>query len=343
MIRVFSAASAEHRLAAAHRFVLQLPPASPLTIVGASRGAADDFARGVSHAEGAAFGWARFSLTEIAARAARQSGSARRMPGTQAGAEAMAARAVFDAVQADELTYFGPVASMPGFPKALARTLHELRLAGMDPERLDGDLGRLLARVEAQQDHAAIDDRAALFRGAAQACERGGLQWSNSPIVLLDVPLDSRAERSFVAALLTRAPEVVATMPEGDEFARAAFSEMGAVIEELRESSDSDLATLRRYVFTPARPPARERAGDVRLFSAPGEGRETVEIVRRVLDEASRGVPFDEMAVLLRSPQHYLGLLEHACARGGVPVYFDRGIVAPIRPAGHLSRCCRAR
>jgi hypothetical protein len=55
--------------------------------------------------------------------------------------------------------------------------------------------------------------------------------------------------------------------------------------------------------------------------------------VRRVLDEASRGVRFDEMAVLLRTPQQYLGLLEHACARGDVPAYFDRGTRRPD-PAG---------
>ena len=55
--------------------------------------------------------------------------------------------------------------------------------------------------------------------------------------------------------------------------------------------------------------------------------------MRRVLDEAGRGTPFDEMAVFLRTPQQYLGLLEHACARGGVPVYFDRGTRRP-NPAG---------
>src|SRR6185436_1434020 len=47
------------------------------------------------------------------------------------------------------------------------------------------------------------------------------------------------------------------------------------------------------------------------------------------LDEADRGIRFDEMAVFLRTPQQYLGLLEHACARGGVPVYFDRGTRRP--------------
>jgi hypothetical protein len=52
-----------------------------------------------------------------------------------------------------------------------------------------------------------------------------------------------------------------------------------------------------------------------------------------VLQEAERGVRFDRIAILLRSPQQYLGLLEHACTRGGVPVYFDRGTRRPD-PAG---------
>ena len=96
---------------------------------------------------------------------------------------------------------------------------------------------------------------------------------------------------------------------------------------------ESDLLHLRQFIFEKERPRERARAGDVTLFSAPGEGREAVEIVRRILDEASRGVPFDEMAVFLRTPQQYLGLLEHACARGDVPGYFDRGTRRPD-PAG---------
>src|SRR5439155_25200711 len=98
-------------------------------------------------------------------------------------------------------------------------------------------------------------------------------------------------------------------------------------------AANSDLASLRTHVFRSDPPPHRHRAGDVRLLSAPGEGREAVEIVRRLLDEAAAGVPFDEMAIFLRTPQQYLGLLEHACARGDVPVYFDRGTRRPD-PAG---------
>jgi ATP-dependent helicase/nuclease subunit B len=354
MLHFVTSTSAARRLLAAEQFLAGRPVASEVVVVGASRGAADDLVRTAAGSRPSTFGLTRFSLTELAARAAalRLAGS-HRMPGTMAGAEAIAARAVFDAVTADELHYFGPVASMPGFPKALARTLHELRLAGVEPGRLaighdeagpsrpvhgrdvdaNADIGRLLARVEDHLEHVGVADRAALFRVAAAACRDRQVRWATLPIVLLDVPLDSYAEREFVAGLVECSSGVFATCPDGDQFARDALLELGGMEEKLDDPGVSDLATLRRFVFTLDRPPARERTGDVRLFSAPGEGREAVEIVRRVLDEAERGVPFDQMAVFLRAPQQYVGLLEHACARGDVPAYFDRGTRRP-HPAG---------
>jgi ATP-dependent helicase/nuclease subunit B len=342
MLQVIVSTSAAARLAAAAEFLNKQPTASEVAIIDASRGAADDLARNAARRSGATFGIARFSLTELAARAASASElGMRRVPGTQAGAEALAARAVFDAVAAGELSYFTPVASMPGFPKALARTLHEIRLAGVGADGLAAggpaaaDIGRLLARVEEQLDRLAVDDRAALFHLAAEACAAGEVRWAGLPIVLLDVPLDSRAERDFVAALIARSPAVLATIPDGDLFAHEALAGLGGTIASVLDAAPaaSDLANLRRFVFTIDRPPVRAPCGDVRLFSAPGEGREAVEIVRRALDEAASGVPFDEMAIFLRTPEQYLGLLEHACARGGVPVYFDRGTRRPD-PAG---------
>ena len=334
-IRLISSTSAGARLGAAVAFLSDRGAAEEALIVGASRGAADDLARQLARRVGATFGLTRFSLTELAARAA-VSRLAARAPGGDP--EAVAARAVFDAQAAGDLDYFAPVAAMPGFARALARTLHELRLAGVDAARLlddvpaAADIGRLLARVEDHLARASVLDRAGLFRLAADAC--GTFRWAGLPTVFLDVPLDSRAERAFASALLSRAPRALATVPDGDDRARDAFLEMGAE-QDTSDDPDagSDLSHLRRYVFTNERPPVRSRVGDVVLFSAPGEGREAVEIVRRVLDEAQRGVPFDEMAVLLRAPQHYLGLLQHACARGGVPVYFDRGTSRPD-PAG---------
>ena len=351
MLRVVRSTSARARLDAAAQFLETRPPFSEVVVVGASRGAADDLARRVAQRLGATFGILRFSLTELAARAAGQVLEARRIPGTQAANEAMAARATFDATAAGELAYFAPVAKMPGFPKALARTIHELRLAGC-PAKDDstgsgirllndrshpavGDLECLLTHVETERARSGIDDRAALFDGASRAWRSGRVTWAGLPLVLLDVTIDSRAEQEFVQALIERASAALATIPDGDLRARAAFERMGASIDVAPDAAQTatDLAHLRKYVFTNERPPLRERSGDVTLFSAPGEGREALEIVRRILDEAQSGVRFDEIAVFLRTPQQYLGLLEHAAARGGVPVYFDRGTRRPD-PAG---------
>src|SRR5215470_2750131 len=65
------------------------------------------------------------------------------------------------------------------------------------------------------------------------------------------------------------------------------------------------------------------------LFSAPGEGRESVEIARRILDEARAGTRFDEMAVLLRAPELYASLLEVALRRANIPAWFTRGTKRP--------------
>jgi ATP-dependent helicase/nuclease subunit B len=343
MLRIITSTSASARLDVARAFLAGRPPAAQIVIVGASRGAADDFARMLAARTGATFGLSRFSFTELAARAAAERlADLGHAPGTLAGAEAIAARAAFDARTAGELEYFAPVSSLPGFPRALARTLYELRLAGVGATSLGGvhdrgcaDLGRLLARFESALSEAGASDRAAMFDLAAAACRSNQVRWARMPLLLLDVPLDSRAERDFVAALAAASPEILATVPHDDVFARQALEALGVSTETVPDPApaDSDLAHLRRFVFRKDRPDERVRAGDVRLFSAPGEGREAVEIVRRALEEAERGVPFDEMAVLLRAPGPYLGLLEHACARGGVPAYFDRGTERPD-PAG---------
>ncbi len=251
-----------YRLAAARSFLGGRPPAAEIIIVGASRGAADDLARAISRDQGATFGITRFSLTELAARAAASyPAERRRIPGTQAGAEAVAAHAVFGALEAGELGYFEPVARMPGFPKALARTLHELRLAGvrttdhadrMDPAQ--ADLFRLLDRVESEMSRAGVDDRAALFHLAAAACRAGHVRAAKLPMVLLDIPLDSRAEQQFAKALIAGSPDVLATVPEGDavtlDRAFGARRDSRAILQISEVGTQiSDLECLRRYVF----------------------------------------------------------------------------------------------
>ena len=167
---IFESASAETRLAAAASFLRRVPAIQPVTIVAASRGAADDLARRIALERPATVGLARYSLTQLAARVAltRLAGQGV-APATPLGNEAVATRATFDAARARTLTYFGEVAGLPGFPRALARTAGELRVAGVAVAAVaaageaGGDLALLLASVERELLEAPSADRARLF------------------------------------------------------------------------------------------------------------------------------------------------------------------------------------
>jgi hypothetical protein len=102
--RVFEAASSAARLEAATQFLRQFPADHPITIVAATRGAADDFARSIASERGATLGVTRLSLTQLAARAAVVAmAAAGKTPSSGLGAEAVAARAVFTALRAESL------------------------------------------------------------------------------------------------------------------------------------------------------------------------------------------------------------------------------------------------
>jgi len=149
------------------------------------------------------------------------------------------------------------------------------------------------------------------------------------PLLLLDVPFQSEIEAQFLWALVQQSPQVMITVPAGDASAVRQLEKRGVQLQIKEEAEQNDLTQLARYLFSKEPPPERMRTGELVWFSAPGEGRECVEIARRILKEADRGVRFDEMAIVIRSTQQYAGLLEHALARAGVRAYFDRGTRRP--------------
>ena len=175
-------------------------PGSPILIVGASRGAADDLARSVAATRPATFGIQRLSFVQLAARTALPALAAKRATAsTWLGSEAVAARAAFDATKEGTLGYFGPVAATPGFPRALARTLQELRLASVGGVNLSPfgpagpDLAWLLERFEAAFAGAASVDRSELFHIAARLLRETEIRTGLT--VLLDVPIEDAAAR----------------------------------------------------------------------------------------------------------------------------------------------------
>jgi CRISPR/Cas system-associated exonuclease Cas4 (RecB family) len=224
----------------------------------------------------------------------------------------------------------------------------------------------LLARFEEALRGGGLADRAERLALAAAAVSAGDPAITGLPVVLLDVPIVTAAEQALVGALLARSPSALVTVPAGDEQTMTALVKLGVVNAEppasdgrrrasLRDRDRSDrvpgeprapirsadasasddgtqLGRLRSYLFSEAAP-AGAAPGEAMFFSAPGEGREAVEIARRILEEARAGTPFDRIAILLRSPGIYASLVETALARAGIPSFFARGARRPD-PAG---------
>jgi ATP-dependent helicase/nuclease subunit B len=185
----------------------------------------------------------------------------------------------------------------------------------------------------------------ALATEAARAAGTSPHRLVGLPILLLDVPIGNEAELVFVRTLAAAAAEVLATVPAADAPMLGRLRDsLRMQIQNLDEAPSGDegaaaasagaLANLQQHLFTEqARPIEAKPDEAVEVFSAPGEGRECIEIARRVLSLARRGVPFERIAVLMRSPEGYRAYLEEAFTRAGIPVHYAPGAVRPD-PAG---------
>ncbi len=320
---------------------------SRLLVVGPTREAAIDLVREAGRGRAAGFGWQRLSFMELASTLAATELARRQLvPIGQLSLEALCSRLLHDeserARQANESIVFD--AQLPGTARALAKTLTELRMALVAGERVAAvrpELARLLAALEGALARGGFADRSDVLRVAAERARAS--EFAGHPLLVLDLPVGSAREESLLAALATDA-DLFACAPAGDERAIERLARALRVEPRGEQPPESSaLARLQRRLFSRVQTDGAEDAvgadarsaatGAVEIFSAPGEGRECVEIARRVLAAASRGVPFDRMAVLLRQPELYRPLLEEALARAQIPAWFAQGTQRPD-PAG---------
>ena len=314
---------------------------SEVLIVGATHAAGDEFVR--SAAPGGAFGLHRMTLTQaarsIAARAMAEAGLS---AATRLAMEAVAARVAFTLDQSKQLQYFAPVAKGPGFARVLASTIDELRLARITAAEIAerggprlSDLARMLGLYERELADRKLVDKAGLLVLATASARADHHPLTTAPLLLLDLPFESRAQTEFICALASRAPAVLAVVTAADVNAVEAFENALSVKAELHDSAANAnaLGRLRVHLFSSERPPPSAFDTSVDLFASPGESLECVEIARRIRMLASEGVRFDSVAVLLRDPDRYQPLMEEALRRAGIPMYCSRGVTRPD-PAG---------
>jgi ATP-dependent helicase/nuclease subunit B len=245
---------------------------------------------------------------------------------------------------------------------SLGRTLSELRLAGLDPARLQSEAGRTDGTAE---DSERLRGVAELYRGfvdlvdgrmadpvaVAEAAARRvrDVGWLEEVELLIVDDLElAPVERDLLAAIArARTVRLVArAQPRG--LAPASFSAWAAGngIERLdgRESLFASLepdtvpvglSRLQNSLFEPPDGKTIED-GSVELLTAPGEEAEAREVVRRLLLAAARGVPFEEMGVILPRPTDYAPLFSELLARLGIPFR-----VHPSLPLS-FGRCARS-
>ncbi len=313
-------------------FLTEKSEHSEFLVIAPTRAAANEFA---AHAfPSGCQGVHTLTLTQLAAHLAAQPlGRLGLAPISRLGIEALAARIVHAAATADALPYFAPVAQTPGFARALAKTLTELRLENAAPP---GDLGHLLSLYEQELAARSVADLPLLLRLAAEEAE-GALsahRFTGLPLVLLGLAVESAAHQRLLAALVQRSPNVLATATTGDQDAIPSLERMlGVTAENLDITPPSaTLDRVRTWLFS-SDPPPSAPPDPALLFSAPGESFECVEIARRIRKLAEQGTPFDRIAILLRNVDAYQPLVEEALRRAGIDQYVSRGAARP-HPAG---------
>jgi RecB family exonuclease len=337
--RLVTGLSARHRLQICEEF-LAGTAGQEVLVVAPARMAADELVRGSVKLRNS-FGVHRYALGALAVEIASPHLAARgKAVAAGVASDALAARAVQTCRNESRLEWFEPVATAPGFFRALASTLTELRLNNIDKAALrrvsaaGSDMALLLSAYEQYLLEAGLADAADIYQTAARVAAEGGHRFERCPLLLLDVAARSQAEGLFVKALSESAPAALAVCNSRDEkTVRLLEQALKIGAECVQSRSSTALDRLREHVFSTSSPPSEAIDATLEFRSATDEARECVEIARSILQAADRGLKFDRIAVLLRNPDLYQPLLEDALRRAGIPAFFSRGTRRP-NPAG---------
>ena len=310
----------------------------PIAILAPARTAADDLIRDACSTPGQGLiGIQRLTLTQLAASLAAPKLAEKALkPASKLAIEALTTRIIAAAHKTDQIPYFAPVATTPGLGPAIAATLTELRLEGITPTDLAAhagapglDLSTLLTAFEEDRANESLADLAVIFDLANEALDNHPNHESlGIPLLILDVPLPTQVQRDFLRRVAAQAPAVLALALTGDHSGLSTLSQILNARATPAEESGNPFQAVARSLFAAS----VDATGDapIEFFSAAGEGLECVEIARRI---RKLNVPFDKVAVLLRSPERYQSLMEEALRRAEIPAWFSRGIARPD-PAG---------
>ena len=335
-------AAASARIEQGVAWLLERGAAREVLLVAPSYEAVSHLVREAVRHKPAMFGWQRHTLASLAgALAAPRLVDCGLVPVGPLAIEAVCARVLQRLHAENKLGSLAAIVGRPGLPRALARTLSELRLSGLNSASLRAETPELATLFLAFEEELAtlrFADRAAVFAHAIEGVQDRAVRSIplEGPLLLIDLAIEHALERDLVRALVHRASEVLCLSPIGDTRANALLEQaLGIAPQEMRVAPQTALERLQISLFSSeiasekAAPSVLRVGGDVSVVSAPGESREAVEIARRVLEEAKNGTAFDRMAILLRTPGHYVSAVHEALARARIPSWDARGARRP--------------
>jgi hypothetical protein len=214
-----TSAPSSQRIAHARDWLNARRPAEEVLIIGATLGAANELTRDLAQAKGASFGYHRLTLGQLASTLARPALSAQRtVPLGALGILAVTNRAIHALAEAGALGRYANLTSGPGFARAIANVITELRLEQIEPDAVAlvaPDLRPLLQAYERELGEHGFTDWPAVLRLAASAVTDPGYkhQLLGLPTLLLDVPLTTASDIALVRALCSRSPDMFVTVP----------------------------------------------------------------------------------------------------------------------------------
>ncbi len=251
--------------------------------------------------------------------------------GLPVAGDAQRALVVRRALARTSLNGLGRSARFGGFADALLVALGELESGLLDPDQLDGDLGRLYATYRAELDQLGLWDRDLLRRRAVERLISELEAWDGRPVFAYGFEDLTGAEWALLEALSGRA-EVTVSLPY--EPGRPVFASLGRTaddlgtlaagrIEELparaADYGHAALAHLERHLFADEAPAGPELEGAIRFFEGAG-ARGALELTAEEIRElAAAGTPLEEIALVVPAVERWRAPVETVLGTLGIP------------------------
>jgi ATP-dependent helicase/nuclease subunit B len=239
--------------------------------------------------------------------------------------------AVRKAIRRTALDRLSASAASSGFADSLVTTLGEVESALLDPERLDGELGRLARAYREELDRLGLWDRDGLRKRAAGRLVSELDSWHGEPVFAYGFEDLTGAEWALLEGLAART-DVTVSIPY--EPGRVAFASLERTVDDLARlasgsieelepagepSVPKPLVHLERRLFADEPGPGPALDGAIRFLEGSGT-RGTTELVAAEIAELLRsGAPAERIGVVCESVDRWQATLDTVFKALGIP------------------------